>query len=186
MRFMSGLALCLLLTLVAAGCTASDGDQGVATAGGTAKPTSSAAGQDSSGDGVLKYSQCMRQNGVPNFPDPNENGGLDIDLDKIGVSEETVDAAAQKCKEYAPGGGAPQKLDPQKLEQTRQYSRCMRDNGVPNFPDPDENGGISLDPDRLGMDPTGPTMKAAENACEKFLGGGNGERSNNTANGSNG
>jgi hypothetical protein len=173
MRFASGLMLCLLLILGTAGCGGGGGDTGVATAGGTAKPTSSAAGGGGkNGDAALKYSQCMRENGVPKFPDPSENGAIDIDLATLGVSKDAVDAAAEKCKQFAPGGGTPRKPDAQKLELMRQYSKCMRDNGVANFPDPDENGGISLDYGKLGIDPTGPTMTAAEKVCAKILGGG--------------
>jgi hypothetical protein len=43
----------------------------------------------------------------------------------------------------------------------------MREHGVPNFPDPDENGGFALG----GLDPDSPTMKAAEQACGLNKGG---------------
>jgi hypothetical protein len=184
MRIRTGLVLCLLLTLGVAGCGGSNGDDGIATAGTSATPTSSAgAGKGTNQDTALKYSTCMRDNGVPKFPDPDVNGGLGVDLEKLGVSKEKVDAASDKCKQYLPNGGEPQKLDPEKLELVRQHSKCMRENGVPNFPDPDDNGGISLDPTKLGMDPVGPQVKAAEKACEKYLGSGSGERSNNESGG---
>jgi hypothetical protein len=184
MRTRTGFVLCLLLALGVAGCGGGKGSNGIASAGGSATPTSSAAaGAGNNQDTALKYSQCVRDNGVPKFPDPDTKGGLGIDGGKLGVSKETLDAAMEKCKQYLPNGGEPQKLDPAKLDLLRQYAKCMRENGVPKFPDPDANGGIALDPDKLGMDPVGPQIKAAEKACEKYLGAGGGERSTNQSGG---
>jgi hypothetical protein len=184
MRIRTGLVLCLLLALGVAGCGGSKGGNGIASAGGSATPTSSAgAGTGNNQDTALKYSQCMRDNGVPKFPDPDANGGISLDGDKLGVSKDKVDAATEKCKQYLPNGGAPQKVDPAQLDKLRQYAKCMRENGVPKFPDPDANGGIALDPDKLGMDPVGPQIKAAEKACEKYIGAGG---SNNQQGGGNG
>jgi hypothetical protein len=175
MRIRAGFTLGLLLALSMAGCGGGDGDDGVATAsrGASAKPSSSTGGAGrSEQQSALTYAQCMRANGVPKFPDPDPNGDMGVDLDKLGVDKAKFDAAHQKCKHYLPNGGEPQKPDPQALEQMRQYAKCMRENGVPKFPDPDANGGIALTPDKLGMDPLGPQMKAAEKACEKYRGGG--------------
>ena len=49
------------------------------------------------------------------------------------------------------------------------YARCMRSNGVPDFPDPaaDANG-PGLDKSS-GIDITTPTFKAAERACRSIL-----------------
>jgi len=170
-----------LVVLSLGACGAEKAGNGVATAGGgPAKPSSSAAPSGGE-DPALKYSACVRANGVPNFPDPDVNGGLDVDLGKLGVSKDKLDAADKKCKQYMPNGGQPQKLDPEKLALARQYSQCMRENGVPKFPDPDANGGIALDGRKLGVDPIGATMKAAEKACKKYLGdGGGGQLSNQT------
>jgi hypothetical protein len=48
------------------------------------------------------------------------------------------------------------------------FSQCMRSHGVPNFPDPDSEGRISLS----GIDPRSSTYQAAQKACQKYLGGG--------------
>ena len=52
----------------------------------------------------------------------------------------TFRAALQKCRALAPGGEHRNTGDPAFVEQMRRYSQCMRDNGVPDFPDPDANG----------------------------------------------
>ncbi|MCU7728000.1 hypothetical protein ODJ79_30145 [Actinoplanes sp. KI2] len=170
-----------LIVLSLGACAAEKTGNGVATAGnGAAKPASSASAGPGGDDAALKYSACVRANGVPNFPDPNPQGGLDLDLGKLGVSKETMDAADAKCKQYLPNGGRPQKIDPAKLALAREYSKCMRANGVPKFPDPDAYGGIALDGGKLGVDPVGSTMKAAEKACQKYLGDGGGQLSSRT------
>jgi hypothetical protein len=169
-----------LLALSLGACGAEKAGSGVATAGGgTAGPGSSAGASSNGDDLALKYSACVRANGVPNFPDPDRNGALDLDLGKLGVTRAKLEAADRKCRQYLPDGGRPQKIDPAKLALARQYSQCMRENGVPKFPDPDAYGGIALDPGKLGTDPIGATMKAAEKACKKYLGaGGGGQLSN--------
>jgi Pectinacetylesterase len=48
----------------------------------------------------------------------------------------------------------------------RAYSRCMRDNGIANFPDPGPNG---LFLDDLGIDRNSPQFKAAEEACKYLM-----------------
>jgi hypothetical protein len=48
------------------------------------------------------------------------------------------------------------------------YSRCIRSHGVPKFPDPSANGGLSIDASKLGVDPRGPVYKAAEEACKSL------------------
>jgi CubicO group peptidase (beta-lactamase class C family) len=47
-----------------------------------------------------------------------------------------------------------------------EYSECMRDHGVPKFPDP-VNGRIMLNP-ASGVDPGSPTVQAAAAACAKY------------------
>ncbi|WP_253888390.1 hypothetical protein [Actinokineospora diospyrosa] len=56
------------------------------------------------------------------------------------------------------------------VEQSREMARCMRENGVPDFPDPDETGGIRIEADKDGgLNPESPEFKAAEQKCDRFL-----------------
>jgi hypothetical protein len=161
-------ALALMLTLTLAGCAAQNSGDGVATANG--KPTATASSQPSTNDedAALKFAQCMRQHGMSWFPDPQPGGrGLQIKIPP-GQDKAKVDAAMEACKKFMPNGGKPEKLDPQALEQARQMSKCMRENGVPNFPDPNANGELQLDGDKLGVGPGDPTFDAAEKACAQF------------------
>src|SRR6266542_6556860 len=84
------------------------------------------------------YAQCIRDNGVPDFPDPDANGQLRGPAHEQ-ESNPRFQAAQEKCRNLAPGGEH-QKSDPATVEQMRTFSQCMRDNGLPDFPDPDPDG----------------------------------------------
>jgi hypothetical protein len=170
MRTRTGLVLGALLALALAGCGGADAkDDGIASAGGTATPSSSAsAASGTDKDRFLQYAQCMRQNGVPEFPDPEVNGGAVQMRLPDGVDRAKVDAAQQKCKQYLPNGGENSTPNPQLREQMLKLSQCMRENGVPNFPDPDDGGGIRLDGGKLGIDPQSDTFKSAQEKCQKY------------------
>ena len=99
-------------------------------------------------------------------PEPDERG-IRISVPK-GQDKAKVDAAMEACKKFLPNGGEPPKMDAAAAEQVRQMSKCMRENGVPNFPDPGPDGGIQIDGDKLGMSPGEPDFDAAEKACARF------------------
>ncbi|MFD0748353.1 hypothetical protein ACFQ1L_46225 [Phytohabitans flavus] len=80
-----------------------------------------------------------------------------------GIDRVKLEAAQEKCKRFMPNGGEPPKVDPERLEQMRQYAKCMRENGVPKFPDPQEDGGMRINGGEV--DPEGPAFKAAEEKC---------------------
>ncbi|WP_106396633.1 hypothetical protein [Actinocorallia populi] len=158
-------AMALFLGLVLSGC----GDDGA----DRAAPRNAGDGGTSQGeDQGVKYAQCMRENGVPDFPDPVD-GRFTI---KRGPGEggamegSAFDAAQKKCQDLAPGGTGPDGGDPKMQEQMLKYVSCMRENGVPNFPDPD-GGRIRISPD-MGFDPESPAFKQAEEACKARMPGG--------------
>jgi|HigsolmetaAR202D_1030399.scaffolds.fasta_scaffold44252_2 hypothetical protein len=161
----------LVLALAVGGCGGSDEGDGVATAGGT--PSAKAAGNNAAGadqerEAMLRFSQCMRENGVPEYPDPKfeEGGGVNLSLPE-GTSKEKVDAAEQKCRQYLPNGGEAKKPDPGVTEQLRAYSKCMRENGIEKFPDPTDQG-LQVNNEQLGMKPDDPRLKAAEEKCRQL------------------
>jgi hypothetical protein len=166
---MRAITVVLAALLMVAGCGGKSGDDGVATAGdGTgAKASASAAAPKDQKEQALRHARCMRENGVPDYPDPkfNDKGGQSIDLD--GVDQQNLEKAAQACRQYEPNGGEPTKLDAQRLEQLRAFAKCMRENGVENFPDPTDQG-IQADGNAPGMDPANPTYQAADKACQKY------------------
>src|SRR5579862_5527039 len=48
------------------------------------------------------------------------------------------------------------------------FARCMRSNGVPNFPDPSSGGGVTITSGN-GIDPGSPQFQSAQRACQKYL-----------------
>jgi hypothetical protein len=168
---MSGtlLVLPLLVGLAAAGCAGADPEERVATAGGGAagaSPSASVA-QVSDDDRSREFAKCMRDNGLPDFPDPEtgDGGGFRIQI-PAGADKAKVKAAMEKCRSLMPNGGKAVKLDPEQVEKVRQLARCMRENGVPNFPDPAADGSIQFN-GATGFDPDNPTMRAALEKCRQ-------------------
>jgi hypothetical protein len=145
----------LVSGFVVAGCGASSGNSGsassVASVGSaptarssttTGAATTSSASSSSGGDGSgpLAFSRCMRANGLPNFPDPNPGGtfqfGTGVDPASPGFR-----AAQSKCRKLLPGGGPPgpgsgTQASAQTMAKLRTIAVCMRQHGVPQFPDP--------------------------------------------------
>ncbi|MFI7213784.1 hypothetical protein [Micromonospora maritima] len=170
------LLLPALLALALAGCGGADDDgPAVATAGGGgAKPSASAAGATlSDSDRQLKFAQCMREQGI-NMPDPEAGGGPAFRFDE-GTDPQKIEKAMEQCRDLLPNGGQAPQLDDQQMEQLRNMAKCMRENGVPDFPDPGADGRIQIRPGNGGMDPNDPTMKTALEKCRQYapqLGGG--------------
>jgi hypothetical protein len=132
--------------------------------------SSSSNGAAPSGDRsqAIAYSQCMRKNGVPDFPDPDASGRF------RGVGHEAqgdpkFQAAQEACRDLAPGGEHERLGDPAFVEQMREFSQCMRENGLPDFPDPDPDGRLRGPGHEQQNDPQ---YQAAFEACRGKLPGG--------------
>lgn len=159
----------LLAGVLLSGCS-DDGSSSTADSsagsGGGASPTSPE-------EKTLAYAKCMRDNGVPKFPDPAEGGGIKLDRDS-GVDPESSEfkKAQEACVDLSPQGvgGSGGALDSTKVAA---WAECIRKNGIPEFTDPKINGGsmeISL---AEGMDPDDADFKKAMDSCrDKFPGGG--------------
>jgi len=51
------------------------------------------------------------------------------------------------------------------------FAKCMRSNGLPNFPDPNGSGGFAFHAS-AEMNPSSPAFKAAQAKCRKLMPGG--------------
>jgi hypothetical protein len=121
----------------------------------------------------LKYAQCMRTHGVPNFPDPTADGSFS--LTGINPRSQQVQNAQNICgKLLSLGRQTPSPAQQaQALASALKFSQCMRSHGVTNFPDPQSSGGgirISLKASASGgLDPSSPIFQAAQKACRGSL-----------------
>ncbi|WP_436522903.1 hypothetical protein [Actinoplanes sp. HUAS TT8] len=170
--------LTLAATMTGCGKPAA-GDPAVATARSgpaSANPSASAAtGADP--DAPLKFSKCMREQGMTWFPDPS-GGKMTVHVPDS-VKKEDFDKAQQACRKWAPNGDNAPKPSAEDLAKEREMAKCMRENGLPNFPDPKADGSIELG-SGLGIDPESPTFKAAQQKCEKYMPAGPGGSHKNT------
>lgn len=107
----------------------------VAACGSSSKPASpsTAASQG------IKFADCMRSHGVPNFPDPTgAGGGIRIQIGSgVNPASPAFQSAQRSCGKLLPGGG-PGSGPPsaQAHAQLLKTSECMRAHGISGFPDP--------------------------------------------------
>lgn len=159
-------AAMLALALTACGGGGDDGGDDELSAIGSGSSGGAAGGGPSTED-VLAWYDCMRENGVdlPD-PDPNRPG---IFLPEGSADDPDMEAAQEACQAELPNGGPGNRepLDAEQLASLREFTQCMRDNGV-DMPDPDSSGALSM-PD--GLDPQGPEFQAAMGECQELAAG---------------
>ena len=170
----------------------------VAACGGSSpsnSPTASHTAQKSAG---VKLAECMRRNGVPQYPDPSGGGGFSIQASAnggnasisvnghtINVSGPAFQTAMQKCRTEMPQGPPISGSQLAKVKQgALKMAACMRSHGVPNFPDPKVTTGpggrgigVSIGgPPGSGssgrsLDPRSPAFQRAQKVCQPLMGG---------------
>lgn len=123
------LAAMAMVVLVGAGCSS-----------GSSTGTDTGSENSSGREKAVKFAECMRDNGVAEFPDPDASGELTIDAVVNGSSLDTSGAAWQSaigaCKDLQPPGFTGRKRTTQQQEDALAFAQCIRDNGVTDFPDP--------------------------------------------------
>jgi hypothetical protein len=165
-RIGAGCAALMMATAVLTGCAGNGttGDEVASANNGTASGAASASPSLSPHERELRFAKCMRENGIQ-MEDPQEGEGIRVEL-KPG-QEETMRKAQEACRQYAPGANGA-RPDPQMLEKARQFAKCMRDNGVADFADPDPNQpGIRINRKQA----EDPDFQRAQEKCQSILGG---------------
>jgi hypothetical protein len=159
-------ALALITVLCLAACGGGSGHSG--GTGTNAKAAS---------DQALKFANCMRSNGVPNFPDPGSGGGIQIPLGSgLKPQSPAFQAARRTCGKLLPGGG-PGARKPTRAQfvAALAFAKCMRAHGLPHFPDPLSSfpggsgpiialQGMMFKPGP-GLDPQSPAFQQAASHC---------------------
>ena len=158
------LSIAVIVSALALGAAACGGstNSGIPTAnGGSATGAPNPSSSLSAADRLRLFAQCMRDHGVQvNDPDPGHPGAIGA---TGGTDRAKTEAALAACRQYMPGGGELTKPDAQQLERERKIAQCMREHGLPDFPDPDPNAQAGQN--IPGMDPNDPKFKAADEAC---------------------
>ena len=161
------LAVSLAVTgVLAAGC--SGGSAGPGVAGGASAPASASATVSGEAE-ALEYTACMRSHGVPNFPDPTvQNGSVGFSItagDGVDQNSPQYQSARQACASLRGGGTA--NSGSGNLAKELKFAQCMRSHGVPDFPDPNKNGGFS---GTSTVNPSSPTFQNAQSTCMQLSG----------------
>jgi hypothetical protein len=155
----------LILTACSSGKAAPPVAQLAASSGPTTSPN----------DALHLAGECMRQHGLPSFPDPvvatdGPAAGQAI-LDKSAlktypdaVAQQAMNAcrAALDQADVASGPNS-SNVSQQELQARLALARCIRAHGVPNFPDPNPTTGEVTPPP--GLSKTSPSILAAIRAC---------------------
>jgi hypothetical protein len=139
---------------------------------GDAKSSSSGSNANSTVEKAVRYAQCMRENGLTTFPDPDKNGKFQIPAGGPNRNSAQFKKAQQACKSKEPPG---LQDDPAEIAHDQQewlkFAQCMRGNGIRDFPDP-QDGRLLVPRDRI--DVKSPQFKNALKACRDVahVGGG--------------
>ena len=150
------LATLAMLAVIVAGCGNGSAGTGLSTAATHEK--------------AVKFAECMRANGVSEFPDPDASGTLTIDEVINGSSLDPSTAAWKQaisaCKDLEPPGFTGGKVTPEQRTARLEFAQCMRDNGVKDFPDP-ANGEPLVDTYRIPASATPGGMSILNAAMQK-------------------
>jgi len=148
------------LALLSAACSGSASSAG---SGGSLNAAGSASAQQ------LAFAQCMRSDGVPNFPDPDSSGAFNkVALNQLAAGNSRFQTAQKACIHLLPNGGSgPNQAEVQQVRaQALRFSQCVRTHGVP-LPDPDSTGRVP-DPGSVGIDQGSRQFQAANQACGQY------------------
>ena len=149
------IALVAGLTVMLGACSSGSSSSDPPSAQGGSTSTAQA--------GVAQFAQCMRQNGVTNFPDP-QNGRFVMSGDV--QNNPHFQSAIQTCQHFlGPSGiGSGNSSGPQSAQLA--FAHCMQTHGVPSFPDPQPDGAIVAPPASVRNTAT---YQTAYNACKSKL-----------------
>jgi len=149
-----------------------------ACGGSSASPKPSSA---SAADNALKFSRCMREHGVKNFPNPEVSGNrvsLRIKPGPGGVeaSPQLMQSAQSACKHFQPAEQT--NVSPQekvaRQEAVLKFAKCMRGRGIDVHASATGGGvQIQIHPGSAGAgpNPESPAFQAAQKACQGLLPG---------------
>lgn len=140
----------------------------------TSTTTSSTPSAASAVSDAYRFAACMRNHGVSNFPDPtvSDSGNQQkIAIHVVGPNGPGFKAAATACRGILP---APSKADLAAQAAAQQahkrdllsFAHCMRSHGINGFPDPDDQGDLTLSMiTAAGIDLHAPQVAVAARAC---------------------
>jgi hypothetical protein len=168
---LAALAVATLAVAALAGCSGHPS----ATAG----PSPSALGNDQVLAIGQQAAQCMREHGIPDFPDPvvDQNGELRLPQGSAGdhVKSELnahpeAQQACQPILDRLPARATGDRPDytQEDLANLLKFAQCMRQHGIADFPDPKADGSFPLAGTTLEHEGKSARVLAAMQACKQY------------------
>jgi hypothetical protein len=168
------------LALASAACSSDPSTPGVAGAGTGDTATTSGSSSNQGAPSLtaaqkaqeLAYSECMRSHGVPDFPDPNSNGQIQISggpnsSTGFDPNSPAFQTANKACQSKQPQPTKAQQA--QALAAAIKQSQCMRNHGIKDYPDPSSSGGrVTMQIQASSgsdLNPNDPLFQKAAQAC---------------------
>ena len=180
----AALAVVVAVAAVGAGCGGTRRSNGAGTSaaaaatGRTTTTTTTAAAQATTAghtstltprQKAAKFTECMRTNGIGDFPDPDATG--QFPSYGVSVTPAVWTKAVAACKSLQPPGTLSAKLTPAQESAALKFAQCVRATGVPDFPDP-VNGQPLIDTTHIpsANKPGGMAiLNAATDKCGHFI-----------------
>jgi hypothetical protein len=168
-RTLRPLAALATVALIGAGCSDEPAENG------------GAANANADYEKAVKFSECMRDHGVSEFPDPDASGQLTVDGvvngSSIDPSAPVWEQAMSSCKDLQPPGfTGDEEVSAEEQETRLEFAQCIRDNGVEDFPDPTEDSPL-VDTNRIpsaateeGMTILNAAMETCGDLAEEAIG----------------
>lgn len=145
--------------LLLAGCSGG-------SAGGTPDTAATHAGNATPDNETMAIVTCYRTHGDPSFPDPvyDPSDGRW----HFAVSPGSAPASTQRaCQHLFPSGNASPPVPQAQFQQLVRLAQCLREHGVPNWPDPDPDGSFPLPPSLQTK--KAPGWVQATTACARLM-----------------
>ena len=169
--------LLIALVVTACGSDAAPEEEGVLTLQGTDSDSVTTTTRLTADEAVLEVTRCMRDRGL-DVPDigVTADGQLDLrpqDLANVDLESNEFQEAFTSCiAVFQLSGGFDVSLDPELealfQDQLQEFSQCMRDNGVVDFPDPQTGSGTPY-PFSAFLGFGDPTFEEAIETCRQTV-----------------
>lgn len=162
MRVAAAIVAATGLALLGSACGGSPGSHvaQLSTTSTQSSASSKASEASTEGHGALAFSRCMRSHGVSQFPDPDSSGAIPkVGLRQLGITDSQFEAARSACTYLLQPSNAQMQ---QTMSGMLDFARCIRSQGVHNWPDPSTDSGGQpifdlhgrINPDTQQMDTT--------------------------------
>jgi hypothetical protein len=133
--------------------------------GGT--PTKSPKAQAGGTTSLVQLAQCARAHGMPNFPDPTQAPDGSWQFPPTAEGQQLPDACASLKRSLGGQGSAPKAASAADMAKLRQFAQCMRQHGLPDWPDPKDDGSFAP-PARIMQGGKAATRTQIQ-ACRQYL-----------------